>query len=566
MPALGSILIGLDRKPYPAYRDLRGRDFAIGSFRLCLEHVQGDPFASPSRLRVDVESALAQLPDFAVADRDARRATADYLQRRLRAATAKARRGSGSGKSGQVEVAALGQEVLERTAVQLDAGGRVEIRLTVGLPAAGRRILGRAAADLLCAAIPQLVNEIFEQLDRDALQRHVQVVADQVQLRSLLAERGLVAFVADGALLPRASGADDRPLAGAVPFAAPESLRIEVDLGNAGTVRGLGIRRGVTLIVGGGYHGKSTLLQVLARGVYDHIPGDGRELCATVADAVSVRAEDGRSVCGVDLRGFISNLPLGRSTAAFDSDDASGSTSQAAAIVEALETGASALLIDEDTAATNFMIRDARMRALIPSDREPITPLVDRARQLAERGVSTVLVVGGAGDYLDVADTVIQMDAYRPLDVSQRALQVAREMPRELPSPEQLPAWPAPAPRIADPASLDPSRGRRAERVRAVRTRSIEFGSEEIDVALLAQLVDAGQCRMIGDVLLRLSRSVCDGERDIGAMLDVIEREIAEGGLSAVTAPSFGDRAMARRHEIAAALNRLRSLRLLRKI
>jgi predicted ABC-class ATPase len=268
-------------------------------------------------------------------------------------------------------------------------------------------------------------------------------------------------------------------------------------------------------------------------------------------------------VRGVDLRPFIGTLPHGRSTERFDTDNASGSTSQAAAIVETLGAGATALLIDEDTAATNFMIRDARMRRLIPTAHEPITPYIDRVRQLYdERGASSVLVVGGAGDYLDVADTVIEMREYRPLDVTAAARAVAAAMPLGRAAPHPPGAWPAAAPRVPDPAGFDPRRGGRAERVRGVKTRAIEFGAEEIDVGLLAQLVDPAQCRMIGDVLLACARGLCDGQRSLAEILDAIDARIACDGLAAMTAPTFGDRARARRFEIAAALNRLRSLRL----
>jgi predicted ABC-class ATPase len=559
----------LDGKPYPAYRDLRGRRYSVGNVALCLEHVQGDPFAAPSRLRVDVGGAAAGLPELARADRDARRAAADFVHRALRFAlradqrAAGGGRRAGSGKSGIVEIAALGQEVLERTAVRVDDDGSLVVRLAVGLPAAGRRILGAAAAELLAVTVPGAVSETLGTLDGEALRRHVEAVEDQVALRAALADRGLIAFVADGSVLPRRSGAADEPMDGAVAFAAPPSLRVELTAPHRGAVGGLGVRAGVTLVAGGGYHGKSTLLQTLARGVYDHVPGDGRELCVSAADTVQVRAEDGRSVRGVDLRPFIGNLPLGRSTQAFDSDDASGSTSQAAAIVEAMEAGATLLLIDEDTAATNFMIRDSRMRALVPADKEPITPFLDRVRQLYDDfAVSTVLVAGGAGDYLDVADAVVRMDEYRPRDATATARGIAAAMPLGAAAPRSPAAWPAPRPRVPERGCLDPARGRRAERVRAVRTTVIEFGREEIDVSLLSQLVDPGQCRMIGDVLLEWSRRLCDGETTIAAALDAIERRIDESGIECVTAPTFGDRARARRHEIAAALNRCRALRI----
>ncbi len=567
MPDLAAELSRLDGRPYPAYRDLRGRRYQVEGLVLCLEHVQGDPFAGPSRLRIDVSPDDAGLPSFATANRDACRAAADFLHRALGAALGGgSRRGgkerAGSGKSGLVEVAALGQEVLERTAVRVGDDGSLVVRMSVGLPANGRRILGRVAAALLAQTVPRLVVDTLRAVDADVLQRHVAVVEDQVALRGQLTELGLIGFVGDGSVLPRRSGAVDLPMAGAVPFVSPETMRVEMTAPHAGVVAGLGVRCGVNLIVGGGYHGKSTLLQVLARGVYDHIPDDGRELCVSVDSTVQVRAEDGRGVRAVDLRPFIASLPLGRSTESFDSDDASGSTSQAAAIVESMEAGASVLLVDEDTAATNFMIRDARMRALVPAECEPITPFLDRVRQLYELfGVSTVLVVGGAGDYLDVADAVVRMEEYRPLDATAAARRVAAALPLGDAAPRQAGPWPPARPRVLRRGCLDPSRGRRAERVRGVRTRTIEFGHEEIDVALLSQLVDPAQCRMIGDVLLEWSRNLCDGETSVAEALDRIEKRIDECGLESITAPTFGDRARARRFEIAAALNRLRAVK-----
>ncbi|MDE0446368.1 MAG: ABC-ATPase domain-containing protein, partial [Spirochaetaceae bacterium] len=482
--------------------------------------------------------------------------------RALRPALAGAAGGAGSGRSGLLEIAAAGQEVLERTGVAVGADGTARMRLSAGLPAAGRRILGRAAAELLTRRLDGALRGIAERLDFDALRTHVRAVEDQVALRAQLGERGLIAFLADGSILPRRSGADPRPLGGALPLQAPATLAVELQAPHAGTVRGLAVRAGVTLIAGGGYHGKSTLLQALALGVYDHLPGDGRERCVSAETLVSVRAEDGRAVRGACLTPFIGALPLGRDTGFFDTDDASGSTSQAAAIVEALEAGATGLLIDEDTAATNFMIRDARMRRLVPGSDEPITPFIDRVRQLwQEQGVSSVLVVGGAGDYLDVADWVIRMDSYRPLDVTAQAREVAAAQPLGDAAPRAPGAWPQGAPRIPLPDSLDPRRGRRPERVRAVRTRAIEFGQEEIDVGLLYQLVDPAQCRMIGDLLLRVARGLCDGRRALPAILAALETDVEEQGLDALVGGGFGDRARPRRFEVAAALNRLRSLR-----
>lgn len=574
----------LDGRPYGDYRRLGRRAWAVEAFHVTIEHVQGDPFAAPSRVRIDVPPDVLSLPSYAFATRDARRATADFLHRAVdrefrcsrhlrvesRGRVGDRRRGgrSGSGGSGQIEIVRAGQEVLDRTAVVVGTDGGVRVRLTVGLPATGRRILGRSAAELLARVLPCSLEAALEKdnVDGSALAEHVHRVEDQVALRATLESNGLVAFLAEGAILPRASGVDDRPLRDALPLVVPDELAVELVAPRRGRIRGLGVRSGITLIAGGGYHGKSTLLEALARSVYDHVPGDGRDLCVTRHDAVCIRAEDGRAVRGVDLRPFIQNLPLGRPTERFDTDDASGSTSQAAAIVEALEAGTGALLIDEDTAATNFMIRDERMRRLIAPEREPITPFLDRVRELKDdQNVSSVLVVGGAGDYLDVADCVIGMDTYQPSDMTLAAKRVAAELPQAAEAVSvTLERWQIPGPRCPRPESFDASRGRRMERVRSRSTRSIEFGREEVDVSSVAQLIDPAQCRLIGDVLLSLSRGLCDGRMSLSEILDELERRATREGIEALAEPSFGDRAYVRRQEVAAAINRLRSLRIAR--
>lgn len=558
---LRGVLKGLEGRGYPGYRAIRGRwDFP--GFVLHVDHVQGDPFAAPSRLRVELSPAQAGLPREECAPRSRAEGVADLLARGF-AHVAGQGRGRGSGGSGRIRMEAPGQQVLSRTAVRVAPDGSVEARFTVGLPARGRRILGREAAELLCDEVPRLVAAtlVGAAWEPSELRLHARTNEDAVALREQLAHRGLVAFVADGALLPRRSGVDDRPLtgAGAIPFRSPASLRVELDRPNAGPVTGMGIPRGVTLIVGGGFHGKSTLLRALERGVYNHRPGDGREAVVTDATAVKVRAEDGRSVASVDISPFVGPLPGGIDTRSFTSQNASGSTSQAAAIMEALEAGARVLLVDEDTAATNLMIRDRRMQALVPREREPITPLIDRVRELSGRGVSSVLVLGGSGDYLDVADTVVAMHRFLPEDVTERAREVARSLPTgrasEVPSPMQ-----DPAPRVPLPHSVDPSRGRRAVSTRVRREDAIQFGEEEIDLSGVDQLVSVAQARGVARALVLARERFMDGRRTVPEILDEVMALLESVGLDPLTPGREGDVAGFRRFELAAALNRLRGL------
>jgi predicted ABC-class ATPase len=566
----------IDRRGYKAYRDLRG-SYELGPLELHVDHVQGDPFASPSRVRLRTPAAAAGIPSELYAGRVRRVALADFLARRVADAIARhVGGGRGSGRSGQVSIDAGGQEVLERSAVAIDPDW-LEARIEVGLPAAGRTVLGGEAETLLCCELPRVAEAAlhWSALPRDEARRFVECIENQEHLRGRLADLGLIAFAADGSILPRESGASDRPLAvRAVPLSAPDALAVEIEVPNPAEIggqtrrrlRGLGVPRGVTLIVGGGYHGKSTLLRALERGVYPHVPGDGREYVVTLRDAAKVRAEDGRRVEQVDIHPFVADLPQGRRTDAFSSDDASGSTSQAANLVEALEVGTSLLLFDEDTSATNFMVRDARMQALVTREQEPITAFVDRVRELFEQlGVSTVLVMGGCGDYLDVADTVILMDAFELRDASDRARQVAEQVPTARRCERAGPLRP-PAERIPLPESLDPSRGRREVCIDVRGREEIRFGNEPIDLRLVEQLVDASQTRAVGHALYLARERWMDGRRTLREILAELEAFLDAAGLDALDPRGGGEGhpgryARPRAAEVAAALNRLRTLR-----
>lgn len=502
---LAAALRRIDGRGYKAYKDIEGRwqmGAQQGGYVLCVDWVQGDPFASPSRCRVVVPAGTAALPPQLISSRTRRTAVCDFLTRSFGAAVAASggdiRRQSGgwSGeKGGEMSVDKPGQHVLERTSVLIHADGSVEARFTVALPARGRTVLGQWASSILLQNLPLYVHSglLYAQQDRRALQAHVECVEDTQALRDQLPALGLVAFVGDGAILPRKSGACDEPMpAGeAVPFRSPDALAATVQLPNRGAVRGLGIRRGVTLIVGGGFHGKSTLLEAIEAGVYNKVAGDGRELVATDPTAVKIRAEDGRRVEAVNISPFLSNLPFGKDTTCFQTPDASGSTSQAANIQEALEAGAATLLVDEDTTATNFMVRDARMLELVSGEREPITPFIVKLPALAARAVSCILVIGGSGQYFDVADTVICMDAYVPSDVTAAALAISA---RHAGKGDSLPChthYGDVTPRTL--VSVHPRPVAAHGRDLRLKTRTlhcIQLDDEELDLSAVEQLVD----------------------------------------------------------------------------
>ena len=556
----------IDGRGYPAYRDLKGTWY-LPRFTLAVRRVQSDPFAAPSRLAVILDPGRTDFDPESVATAPRRIGLSCFLARTFAARARRTRATSaGSGRSGEIAMADPGQVVLLNTAVIVSADGSVEARFTMGLPAAGRRVLGRRAERLLLETLPALVESSLVRGPHAPadIALHTEVNEDADFLRSQLRARRLVAFIADGSLLPRRSGVDNRPLPGdaATLFESPPSLRVTLGRANAPPLAGMGIPRGVTLLVGGGYHGKSTVLDAVAQGVYNHRPGDGREWVVTDPTAMKVQAEDGRSVAGVDISPFIGALPGGQDTSSFSTPNASGSTSQAAAIIEALEAGSRLLLIDEDTAATNFMIRDRRMQALVQADDEPITPFIDRVRSLYDdAGASTLLVIGGSGDYLDVADQVLAMIRYRPRDLSMAARDVAAAHPTGRLTDEQPVAWPS-RHRCPDPGSVDPRRGRRERHIKVRSRYTVYFGNDRIELAGVRQVISCAQTRAIALALVHAQQFMGEGmatEDILKSIRDSLDRD----GLDVLDPGCTRDLAAPRVQEVAAALGRLRTLTLI---
>ncbi len=535
---LRAALRAIDRRSYPAYKSLAG-SWSFGRYVLNIEHVQGDPFAAPSQLSVDVDARTAGYPAGCWESPWNRTALEDWLLRRFaRQAGRFSRQAKGSGKSGVLAVTVPGQEVLERTDCEV-RGGAVTVRFEVGFPANGRTINARELEKILFDFLPVCVEQglLYATAPKGEAARVIALAEDRHFIREELKRLDLAAFVANGSILPRESGVSDRPMGDAVPFQSPEELAVTLELPHRGPVRGMGVRRGITLIAGGGYHGKSTLLKALERGVYDHIAGDGREYVVTDDTAVKIRAEDGRKVTDTDISLFINHLPSGRDTARFSTLDASGSTSQAANIAEALEADSRVLLMDEDTSATNFMVRDELMKSVI--EQEPITPFLERALDLwREAGISLILVVGSCGAYFHIADRVIQMDAYRAKDITTRAKAALEGRP--------VPALSAPGfhlpagQRAVDLSGASQTRknyrgdGYRQERLKVRRSGKTAFsvGDRELDLRYVEQLVDAGQTQALA-YMVRYARENLAG-RPVEEVVAALRHLMEERGLGAV--------------------------------
>ncbi|MFK5927143.1 MAG: ABC-ATPase domain-containing protein [Desulfuromusa sp.] len=558
MEKLRTLLQLIDDRGYKAYKQLQGT-YNFNLFQLTIDHVQGDPFALPSRISIQLSAEQHGIPPEFWDNRIRQTALEDFLGRKVNAAINKNVRGKrGTGRSGEMAIAVNGQQVLRRNAVLID-DNQLEARLLFALPGSGRSILAKEAAVMFFDELPQVVKTslIWGQQSLAEMQQYIEQIEDQDFLRGQLKQLNAVAFVANGSLLPRNSGIDDHPLIGGVPFKSPAELKCNITLPHQGTISGMAVPEGITLIVGGGFHGKSTLLQALERGIYNHIPGDGRELVATTAAAVKIRSEDHRAINQVNISPFIATLPGHRMTTCFSTDNASGSTSQAANIIEALECNCKCLLIDEDTSATNFMIRDQRMQQLIPDCQEPITPLLHRVRELYEKNkVSSIIVTGGSGDFLAVADHVIMMDNYQPFEITKKAHSLAGESP-----PEKRGRVPFSGKQQRQiNLALHPLPHQREAKIQVREQRLLEYGQQRIDLSAVEQLLDSGQTEAIGRLLTWSYQHDPQQEPGLIASLQQALTLVKQRGLDILLPWKAGHLAMPRLYEVAAAANRLRKI------
>lgn len=565
-------LRNMDHKSYPLYKSLKGA-YRFQKFVLHINHVQGDPFAAPSDVSVTVDLKKADFPAYALKNTLTKDTLADVILRefskQINQFTFKAK---GSGKSGLLSVSHPGQEVLKRTAAQIN-DKEIVIRFSVGFPANGRTINARELDKIFFEYLPVCVEKAlyYKNLDAKRLEEAIALAEDQQAIREQLKEKKLVAFIANGSVLPRESGISSRPMKHAKVFTSPETLQVSMELPHKGTIYGMGIKQGITLIVGGGYHGKSTLLNALELGIYNHIAGDGREYVIADDTALKLRAEDGRCIKNVDISMFINDLPNGIDTHDFSTLDASGSTSQAAGVIEGMESGSRLFLLDEDTSATNFMVRDAFMQRVVRMDHEPITPFLARARDLYEKaGISTILVAGSSGAFFHIADTVIQMDQYVPLDITKKAKDLCKEFPisEEKPRPFVLPQ----SHRIMekDKNGATKRRDYRSGAIKKdapehlkVKTMGVEgfsIGKQNVNLHALEQLIDSEQTAALGQLLKYAVENLIDGKRTIAEIADDLDEKLAWDGMQFIVGRGTlcGGYAIPRKQEIYACFNRYR--------
>lgn len=557
-------LLSLNNKSYSLYKTLSGI-YLFNDYALSIDHVQGDPFASPSSIRIIINQNIAKFPNKLFNKKYKKVALEDHITRLFYTNIFKfTSKGSGSGKSGIIQISKCGQEILERTSVLIDEK-EIQVRFKVGFPAKGRSILSSELEKILFEYLPKIINNSlkYDNLDKNKIKSVIDLSEDQNYIRKKLKELNLVAFVANGSILPRESGISSKPLKNSVKFKSPSSLQVELDLPNKGKTIGMGVKKGITLIVGGGYHGKSTLLKALELGVYNHTIGDGREYIITDDSAIKIKSEDGRSIKDTDISLFINNLPNGKNTKKFNSENASGSTSQAANIIEGIESNTSLFLIDEDTSATNFMIRDKLMQKLINKDKEPITPFIDVVKDLyTQLDISTILVVGSCGDYFNVADCVIQMDEYDAKDVTSIAKDISSKFISEEKSNNQKPISIDFDRRIKKGTISSDYKGN--VKIKSIGTDSLCINKDIIDLKSLEQIVDAEQVNALGYIMKLAEDKIINNSKTLQEITYDILDFIYTNGLISISSASYGNGnlSMPRKQEIISCFNRYRNLKL----
>lgn len=553
----------IDGRGYKSYKDLQG-EYDFGGFILAIDHVQGDPFASPSRLRVIVDQRIGKFPRELYDQKYKNIATSDFLTRLFYNNIFKySKKIFGSGKSGLISISKCPQEILERTSTIINENV-IECRFYVGFPAKGRSVLSRELEKILYDVLPNIVDNTlkYENIDKKLLKKRVDLMEDQEYIRAQLKERDLVAFVGNNSILPRESGVSSKPLRDGIKFISPREMEIEFELPNTGLIKGMGIKKGVSIIIGGGYHGKSTLLRALELGVYNHIEGDGREFVITDNKALKVRAEDGRVITKTDISLFINNLPNKKNTVEFYTENASGSTSQAANIVEGIESGTNLFLIDEDTSATNFMLRDDLMQKLVAKEKEPITPFIEIVKAIYEdKGISTIIVVGSSGDFFDIADTVIQMDNYEPFDVSKKAKELSKGHILDRIKNNNIRVKPNFNRKLLNGTIEE---GYKGVKIKTLGIDGISINKENIDLRAVEQIVDLEQLNAVGSIMKWIEKNKCNSPIELTEAIDSAISYMMNKGLINIdnTKGGWGSMAMPRKQEILATYNRYRSIKL----
>ena len=542
MYELDELLRRTDGKRYSVYKKLRELIIDYGNAEAVFTKVQGDPHAPPSVIEIVIPSRAHKLSK-TLFKQEYYIPLTDYISRALYRITKKLSKRCGSGYSCYIGIPRPGPWILKRSCAEIKDRDIV-LRIYIGLPARGRRILGDRARKLLLESIPKIINTIISlRNNEEEIEKHIECYLDQEYLRQWLYENNYAFFIADRSILPRESSISEKPMANAIPFKSPKSFKVAVKLPSGKLVTGMAMPMGVILITGGGYHGKTTLLEAIQEGIYNHIKGDGREYIVSRKYTIMVRAEDGRIVSSVDISSFIEQLPMNSDTIKYSSLDASGSTSMAASINEAIEAGAELILIDEDTSATNLLFKDNVMAKIIT--KEPIRPLCLQVRDLVRKTKASVIIVASASSsFLGVADKIILMEDYIPRDITPK---VKENVPHKIELDYKLPKN-----RI-----FHGIKG-----LRRIRAKGYKIAAEyidgvkfELDLSYYPRIVEKGQVKFIAHIVEKISQ--LKRPMSIHELINYINKLIYEKGFSGFVHPVPPDLTIVDGFDVIWVLNRL---------
>ncbi len=559
-----NMLMDIEGKPVSEYGRLAG-DFDFSRYVLKVSHVPVEDVTQPALFLVRVPQVVAGFPPHLFNTPVRRTGLEDYLTRRIGEQIDALTQYDDKGLSRRHLLVALpGQKILPRTSLFVTEE-YLEARICVMLPQHDGRIDGERMKDIFFNELASVVNSalIYCNINEAEINEFVDIMEDADQIRQILPTRGLVSFIGEGSILARLGNTDYPDYEEVRPLTVAEELLVEIDVPNVGTIKGLGVPGGLTLILGDAYSGRIQLMSAIAAGIYNHIPGDGREMTITVPDAVHIASEPGRSIQKVDISPFIRELVADGATEEYSVAEADPCSAQAAATVEALEIGARALLFDESNSSPAFLTRDSRLASLMPDAERRVSPLSTRVRQIVDDLGVSVVIAGSSSvaEFIPVADTILRIDGYKVYDVTQEAK--AMDLSQfQLDSDDVSLSALAEKNRWVVPSSIDASRGPHDQIIRAESIDLLQFGRSLVNLQDITQLADKYQTATIGLVLYCAKLRYLDEPRPIREVMDLVDRDLGTEGLESLSRDLRGDLARPRRYEIAAALNRLDTLRI----
>jgi len=558
------LLAEIDGKPFAEYERLIG-DFDFARYVIKCSKIETAADGEFPVFNIRVPQSIAELPGHLYDSPVRRTALEDLLTRNLCAAAAQIARFNESGWARRnIMVAEPGQKILPRTSV-LVTKEYIDARIRIAMPykvfSSGERLVdGEMARKVFFEDLPEVVSTSLFccNLDLAEAEEFVNGMEDADRVRQSLSTLGLVSFVGEGSLLAREQDSDLPDYDRFIPFEVAEATCTEIEVPNAGKVTGLGISAGLTVVLGDAANGRKDFMSALAAGVFNHIPGDGREGVVTVSDAVQIAADRGRNVQEVNITPFLSESEYGN-PASFSTPAADSFISQAASVIEALEVGARVLIVDENSSAPAFLTTDARIAGLLGST--PRTSLAQRARQIVdELGIS--LIVGGenlVAEYIPVADTVLKVEGFQVTDITEQAKALNLAVPPEAPAVNLAPMLARS--RWIMPSSIDAAVGSKDQVIEAIDLNAIQYGRSVIELDSVSQIADESQTLTIGLLLYYAKLRYMQEGYPLREMLDMIDRDLSSEGLGTIVRDLRGDLARPRRYEVAAALNRLPTFR-----